>query len=603
MDVRPNSPIRMVSSNADGMPAAEHIVTTPRFSIRFAVLSRRLAPAVYLAPAALVYGSFVLWPLLRIVILSFERWDGYGPVSFIEWSNYAALWADPGFPDELRHSLLWLGVTLIVPALLGLSLALLSALAPARLAGVCRALLLVPLLLPSAVIAVTWKLIYTPLHGMLNTLLGTVGLGGWEQDWLGDPDLALGSLLVPASWASFGLSLLVFGAALTMIGRETWDAAVMDGAGPWARLRFLTVPQLRHVLPLAVVATALCAVPSFDLVSLLTNGGPGYATTTLELDMEGRAFGLGQVGLGAALGCVGALFGLALGIGALAAARGYEPGSEDEFAVPRFGGRLPRPFARGAAAGGLVVVTLLILLPVAWLVIRSMQFDPGESGFWANLRTVWSDGFGQAFVTSALIGIVAALGVAAIAFPAAFALHYSRSAVLKALGLALLAIGLFQPIEVLIIPLFTLLRDLGLLNTAAGVVLPEIGRAVPLAVLLLWAALRGIPVAVLQASEVDGAAPRQTLWFVALPLAAPMLLIVALWSFLWSWQEYLLPIIVIQDDSLQTVPVELGYFMGRMDTQYALIATGALLAAVPLLLAYGAGYGIFRLGLRRLRVG
>jgi raffinose/stachyose/melibiose transport system permease protein len=155
----------------------------------------------------------------------------------------------------------------------------------------------------------------------------------------------------------------------------------------------------------------------------------------------------------------------------------------------------------------------------------------------------------------------------------------------------------------LIIPLFTLLRDLGLLNTMAGVILPEIGRGIPLAVLLLWGALRGVPTAVLQASEVDGAAPRQTLWFVALPLVMPMLLIVALWSFLWSWEEYLLPTIVIQDDSLQTVPVELGYFMGRMDTQYALIATGALLAAGPLLLAYGAGYGVFRLGLRRLRLG
>jgi raffinose/stachyose/melibiose transport system permease protein len=300
---------------------------------------------------------------------------------------------------------------------------------------------------------------------------------------------------------------------------------------------------------------------------------------------------------------VEALFGLVLGIGALAAARGYEQGSEDESGSPRFGGRRPRPLTRAAAAGGLVVATLLILLPVAWLIIRSMQLDSGEIGFWANLGTVWSDGFGQAFLSSALIGSTVTAGTAAIAFPAAFALHRSRSAGLKALAVAILAIGLFQPIEILIIPLFTLLRDLGLLNTAAGVILPEVGRAVPLAVLLLWAALRGVPAAVLQASEVDGAAARQTLWFVALPLVAPMLLIVALWSFLWSWEEYLLPTIVIQDDSLQTVPVELGYFMGRIDTQYALIATGALLATGPLLLAYGAGYGVFRLGLRRLRVG
>jgi raffinose/stachyose/melibiose transport system permease protein len=603
MGVRPNVPIRMVSSKADRLPTAERTLTTPRLPARAATLTRRLSPVVYLGPAALVYGLFVLWPLLHVLILSFERWDGYGRATFVGWSNYASLWADPGFADELRHSLLWLGVTLIVPVLLGLSLALLAARAPSRSAGICRAFLLTPLLLPSAVIAVIWKLIYTPLHGMLNIVLGTVGLNGWEQDWLGDPDLALGSLLVPACWASFGLSLLVFGAALAMIGRETWDAALIDGAGPWARFRYLTIPQLRRLLPLAVVATALCAVPSFDLVSLLTNGGPGYATTTLELDMEGRAFGLGQVGLGAALACVAALFGLLLGIGALAAARGYEQGSDQGVGSPPLGGRRPRLPARLTATGGLVVGTLLILLPVAWLVIRSLQIDPGEAGFFANLGTVWSAGFGRAFVTSALIGITAALGTLLLAFPAAFALHRSRSAVLRMVGVVMLTIGLFQPIEVLIIPLFTLLRDLGLLNSVAGVILPEISRGIPLAVLLLWGALRGVPSAVLHASEVDGAAPRQTLWFVALPLVMPMLLIVALWSFLWSWEEYLLPTIVMQDDSLQTVPVELGYFMGRMDTQYALIATGALLTAGPLLLAYGAGYGVFRLGLRRLRLG
>jgi raffinose/stachyose/melibiose transport system permease protein len=576
-------------------------VTTIRLPIRPAASIRRLAGALYIGPAAVVYGLFILWPLWRVLILSFERWDGYGPSSFIGFANYGTLWSDPGFASELRHSLLWFAVALVIPVLLGLGLALLATRAPTWTARICRALLLVPLLLPSAVIAVTWKLIYTPLHGMLNALLGAIGLGAWEQDWLGDPNLALGSLLVPAVWASYGLSLLVFGAALAVIERETWEAAMLDGAGAWARFRYLTLPQTRHVLPLAVVATALCAVPSFDLVTLLTNGGPGYATTTIELDMEGRAFGLGQVGLGAALACVGALFGLAISGLALLVARGYEQGSDDDFSTPHAGGRWARGSAHWALILGLAVATLLILSPVLWLVIRSTRMDQGESGVWANVRTVWSAGFGQAFVTSALIGVIVALGTVILALPAAFALQRTRSRALRACGAVVLAVGLFQPIEVLIIPLFTLLRDLGLLNTAAGVIWPEIGRAVPLAVLLLWGALRALPISVLEAAEVDGAAPRQILWFIALPLATPMLLIVALWSFLWSWGEYLLPTIVIQDDSLQTVPVELGYFMGRMDTQYALFATGALLAAAPLLIAYGAGYGVFRIGLRRLR--
>lgn len=571
-------------------------------------LWRRLAFAGYVLPAGAVYGLFVLWPLLRVVWLSFTHWDGYTTPTPAGLSNYGALLTDPGFQTELGHSLTWLAVTLAVPVLLGLGIALLLARAPARLAAVCRALLLTPLLLPSAVIAVTWKLIYNPLNGPLTDLLQTVGLTT-TPDWLGDPSLALGSLLAPACWAAFGLSLLVFGAALAAIGREAREAAAIDGAGAWARFRHLTLPHLRHALPLATVATALCAVPSFDLVSLLTNGGPGYATTTLELDMEGRAFSLGQVGSGAAVACVAALIGLALSVAALVAVRGYEQGGEDDIA-PQGRDDARRPtrrrgqWAAAAAAAALVAATALTLAPLLWLAARAGQPDEGGGTPWAHLAAVWSGGFGAAFATSAIIAVVVTAATVALAVPAAFALSQARSRVgrvARAVAVVLLAVGLFQPTEVVIIPLFTLLRDLGLLNSAAGVILPEIGRDVPLAVLLLWGALRGLPAGVLEAATVDGAAPRQVLWRVALPLARPMVAVVALWAFLSSWNEYLLPTLAVQDDSLQTVPVALGHFIGRIDTQYALIATGALLAAAPLLLVYAAGYGVLGAGVRRLR--
>ncbi len=574
-----------------------------KVAVEASQLWRRLAFAGYVLPAGAVYGLFVLWPLLRVVWLSFTHWDGYTTSTPAGLSNYGALLTDPGFQTELGHSLTWLAVTLAVPVLLGLGLALLLARAPARLAAVCRALLLTPLLLSSAVIAVTWKLIYNPLNGPLTDLLQTVGLTT-TPDWLGDPSLALDSLLAPACWAAFGLSLLVFGAALAAIGREAREAAAIDGAGAWARFRHLTLPHLRHALPLATVATALCAVPSFDLVSLLTNGGPGYATTTLELDMEGRAFSLGQVGSGAAVACVAALIGLALSVAALVAVRGYEQGGEDDVA-PQGRDDARRPGrGRWASAAALVAATALTLAPLLWLVARAGQPDEGGGTPWAHLAAVWSGGFGAAFATSAIIAVAVTAATVALAVPAAFALSQARSRagrIARAVAVVLLAVGLFQPTEVVIIPLFTLLRDLGLLNSAVGVILPEIGRAVPLAVLLLWGALRGLPAGVLEAATVDGAAPRQVLWRVALPLARPMVAVVALWAFLSSWNEYLLPTLAVQDDSLQTVPVALGHFIGRIDTQYALIATGALLAAAPLLIVYAAGYGVLGAGVRRLR--
>lgn len=563
-----------------------------------AVRVRRLAVALYVAPAFAVYGVFVLWPLLRVAWLSLYQWDGYGTPVYAGLSNYGTLVTGLGFTTELRHSLIWLAVTLTAPVALGLGLALLLARAPAWLAAPCRALLIVPLLLPSAVIAVTWKLVYTPLHGLLNGALTAFGLGGLAGDWLGDPSLALGALLVAACWASFSLSLLVFGATLAARSPDAHEAAALDGAGAWARFRHLTVPTLRGALPLATVATALCAVPSFDLVSLLTNGGPGYATTTLELDMEGRAFGLGQVGLGAAVACIAALIGLALTAGALVVARGTASetdGGDSGRAMPR-----PRR-GRWAAGPALVGATGLALLPAAWLVAQAGRVGPGGS-IADNVAAVWSGGLGAAFATSLGIALVVTAATVALAVPAAFGLEQMHSRRWRAAGLVLLAIGLFQPVEVLLIPLYALLQRAGLFNTPAGVILPEVARTLPLAVLLLWIALRGLPSELLQAAAVDGAAPRQVLGWIVLPLALPTVAVVALWAFLSSWNEYLLPTIVLQDDTLQTVPVALGHFIGRIDTEYALIATGALLASAPLLLVYAGGYSVLGLGLRRLRL-
>jgi raffinose/stachyose/melibiose transport system permease protein len=142
-----------------------------------------------------------------------------------------------------------------------------------------------------------------------------------------------------------------------------------------------------------------------------------------------------------------------------------------------------------------------------------------------------------------------------------------------------------------------------LLNSPTGLIAPKIARSMPAAVLLLWAALRALPADVLAAAEVDGAAPRHVLARVALPLATPMVAVVGLWASLASWNAFLLPTVVVQDEGLQTVPSALAHFIGRADTQYALLAIGALLSVVPLLALYGSLYSAMSAGLRRLRRG
>jgi len=565
-----------------------------------------VAPLLYVGPALAVYAVFVLWPLVQLIELSLRQWDGLSPATPVGLANYGALWTDPGFAVELQHSLWWLGVTLAAPVLMGLGLALLLRAVPSPLRTPLRALLLVPLLLPTVLIAVAWRLFYNPLSGPLTGLLHALHLDALAGDWLGDTNLALPALLVAACWASFGLSMLLCEAALAGVNPEVLAAAHLDGAGAWARFRHFTLPALRGTLPAATVVTALCAVPSYDLVRLTTDGGPGYATTTVPLDMYSRALGGGgQVGAGAALACLQGGVGLALALLALLVARGQERQNasvEPGAALSRRAGRS----GRVSAGAGIVLLALAaaVLFPLGWLAVLALRPGDGSDGLstlGANIATVWGQGFGAALLTSLTIGAVVAAVTLALAVPAAFALAMSRRRLIQVSAAVVLALGLFQPAAVLVIPLYYLLQGWGLLDTAPGLILPQVAHALPIAVLLLWMGMRVLPDEVLAAAASDGAAPRQILRYIALPLVKPLVVVVAVWSFLTSWNEYLLPTVLSPNGVFQTIPTALAGFIGRFDTEYGLLATGALLAVLPLLLLYGALYGVLARGLGVLR--
>jgi raffinose/stachyose/melibiose transport system permease protein len=564
--------------------------------------TRRAAPAIYVLPALAIYGAFVLWPLARLIVLATEQWDGFSAPVFVGLDNFSTLWADPGFPDELRHSLIWLAVTLTVPVLLGLALALALRAAPPWPRACLRGMLLVPLLLPTVLIAVAWRLFYNPLSGPLTSSLQAIRLDALAGDWLGDPALALPALLVVACWTSFGLSMLICEAGLRDVSSDVRDAARLDGAGALAQFWSVTLPALRGVLPLAVVATAFCAVPAYDLTALVTNGGPGYATTTLALDSYGRAFGgFGQIGVAAALACLQGVAGLALAIAALWIACGREPAEPDsnEALRARSSRRAPR-----LAVAALALAAVATLAPLGWLTRLALRPDPGSS-IWTtlttNLSAVWDSGFGGAFANSLWMASVAAVAAALLSLPAAFALATSRNRPLQGVAAALLAIGLFQPMAVLIIPLFRIVLDLHLLDTPLGVIAPQAARVLPVAVLLLWIGIRSLPGSVLEAASIDGAAPRQAMLTVVAPLLWPLLVVILVWSFLVSWNDYLLPTVAIQDEGFQTVPLALAHFVGRFDTEYALLATAALVALAPVLALYAGLYQVLARGISGLR--
>ena len=545
---------------------------------------------IYVLPATVISGVFLFWPLAQVGWLALQRWNGYGPQTFVGLGNFVGLWDDGVFRSALGHSLLWeLGAALI-PSAVGLSFALLAQASRGR--TVFLVAIFFPALLPATVVAALWTLVLSPLSGLLNTLLRAVGLGALASDWLGDPHLALGALFAAWLWASLGVGTLIFWAGLRSIGREYIELAMVEGAGWLWRFRHVMLPGLQRAGGIVLLVNAALAAQVFDLVFVTTGGGPGYATMLLPIDMYGRAFG-GHTGQGAAVACVQLLTALALATGVLLLLRGS--GSLDssgpEGLTARSGGWIP--------AGILAVLTVLLLLPLGWLLLASMQpgrafalyghgpgLDP-TTWQWSNFATVWNRGWSDAAITSLGLAAVVVGGTLLVAAPAAFALaHLLPDSLWRYSALMLLLIGLLQPATVTIIPLFALLHDFRLLDTVWGVVLPEIARLAPFGVLVLWGFLAQAPPEVMEAARIDGASPLQQMLRVALPLARPAILAVTVWVFVSSWNEYLLPTVVSQDGSLQTVPTLLAGFIGSYDTEYGLLAASALLSMLPSLVLY-----------------
>lgn len=543
--------------------------------------------ALFLVPALGLYSLFALWPIVQLFWLALHQWDGYGPQRWVGAANAGALLGDPQFHTALAHTALWEVGAIVVAPLLGLALALLAG--ASRLSILPLAALFFPALLPPTAVAALWVLILSPLSGPLNAALRASGLGAAAQNWLGDPHLALLSLFTAWLWSSLGVSVLLFWAGLTSIGSEYGDIARLEGAGRWWRFAHVTVPALRRTIGVAVVVNAALGVQVFDLIFVTTGGGPGYATLTLPLDMYGRAFN-GRVGEGAAVACTQVVLGLALA--GIALVLGHDRGESFQSHEPRASMRASGP-AAWISMAALLLILAAFLLPLGWLLQaalepgRSFAFggshvlvDP-QSWTGTNITTVWSGGMGQAIVRSTSVGVVVVLLVLTAAAPAAFALAHRLHGAARRVVLLLLLIGLLQPTSVVMIPLFSLLGDLHLLGTEWGIVLPEAARALPLTIVLLWGWFQQSPREVLEAARVDGASSTAQLTRIALPLARPALVTAAVWTFVGSWNEYLLPTLVSQDGSLPTVPTLLASYIGSYNTQFGLLAAGTALAMLP----------------------
>lgn len=261
----------------------------------------RLA-ALLLGPALAVLAAVTLYPVAWVLWLSLQRRvPVFGIHAFVGLDHYRFLARDPAFWNALRVTLTFTGVSVALEVVLAVAVAL-ALVGQRRRRGLAVSLLLLPWCLPGVVTARIFEWTYHPGAGLVNVALGAVGAA--PRNWLGDPDLALGALIVADVWRTTPFVALLALARLAAIPAAVYEAAAIDGAGPRQRLTAITLPLLRPLLVVATLFRALDALRAFDLMFVLTGGGPAAMTETLTVLAYRSLFQMLQLGLGAAVATV-----------------------------------------------------------------------------------------------------------------------------------------------------------------------------------------------------------------------------------------------------------------------------------------------------------
>lgn len=274
-------------------------------SLRQTTHDPRVQALILLVPALAIYAVFALYPMLNVVILSFQKWNGLDPQrQFVGLANYSAIFTrDPVFWVAFRNTVIWTLMSLVFPPTVGLLLALsLNQKIFGR--NSLRAIFYLPVIIAPIAVATMWKWMYDPFFGLFSQLLTSWGLQTWIQDWLGNQKIALYSVFVAYLWQTVGFSMVLFLAGLQNVSQTLVEAARIDGAGRWAVFKHVTLPALRPTVTIVLVLSIISSLKAFDIVYGLTGGGPAQSTQMLALWAFTQAMQIFDFGRGAAISVV-----------------------------------------------------------------------------------------------------------------------------------------------------------------------------------------------------------------------------------------------------------------------------------------------------------
>ncbi len=261
-----------------------------------------VTPWLFLAPAILFFAVYVIIPIFQSISISFYDWDGLGEAQFVGLGNYVELMDDSAFEVSLWNNMKWLVFYLLaIPAGLFIALFLNQTVTGIR---VYKSLFFFPFVLSQVVVGLVFSWFYLPNEGLLSNFLGIFGLG--PVNVLGDPTLATYGIIAAGLWPQTAYCMILYLTGLNAVDPEQVEAARLDGAKSWKMLWYVIIPQLKPATFIAFVVTIIGALRSFDLISIMTNGGPFGQTRVLSFYMFEKAlseYGF-RMGYGAAIAVV-----------------------------------------------------------------------------------------------------------------------------------------------------------------------------------------------------------------------------------------------------------------------------------------------------------
>jgi raffinose/stachyose/melibiose transport system permease protein len=274
-------------------------------------VAKRVGLTIFIGmlPALIIYIGLALIPIAMSFYYSFHDWNGLSAMTFIGFDNYISIFKDRVFWGGVKNNLFMMVTGILGQLPVGLFFALLL---NRSLKGLkfYRSSLFLPVIISAVIVSLIWCMVYGTESGLINNILKNVGLDSWKQNWLGSKRWGMISVSITYLCQNYGFYMVIFLAGLQNIPEEVKQAAVMDGAGSWKRFWFVTLPMLKETIWVTLIFSISNSFRIFDLIYVMTAGGPAHNTEVMTIYMYTNAFNNMSFGLGSAVSILILLFSL-----------------------------------------------------------------------------------------------------------------------------------------------------------------------------------------------------------------------------------------------------------------------------------------------------